>query len=137
MVKKPLSPRAGSLTSPSRALPRLLSAVGADRAFGQDDVASKREAYLTSGLWWSGRSSLGSDPIKLEQIDWKKDHVQENNGIDMCEQAVETKQNIARKRDHSERNDGSHAKACKNSERCTKSKAIDPGHGWARAGWFV
>jgi hypothetical protein len=38
-----------------------------------------------------GRSSLGSDPIKLEQIDRKKDHVQENNGIDMCEQTVETK----------------------------------------------
>ncbi len=65
--------------------------VGADRAFGEDDVASKREAYLTSVLWWLGLSSLRSDPIKLEQIDWKKDQVQENNGIDMREHAIETK----------------------------------------------
>jgi hypothetical protein len=66
--------------------------------------------------------------IELQQINGKQNNMKKKNRVDMREQAVQNKQNIARKGKHPKRSDTCHAEACQNSERCRKAKQIQRAH---------
>jgi hypothetical protein len=68
------------------------------------------------------------EAIKLQQIDRKKDHVEEDDRIDVREQAIRGEQDIARHREHPKQTDRGHAETGKDRERCAKAKAVDPRH---------
>src|ERR1700759_5641521 len=66
--------------------------------------------------------------VELQEIDRQKDHVKEDDGIDVREQAVGAEQDVARQRKHPKRSDRGHAETGKNRERSAKAKAVDPRH---------
>src|ERR1700751_5874366 len=66
--------------------------------------------------------------IELQEIDRQKDHVKEDDGIDVREQAVGAEQDVARQRKHPKRSDRGHAETGKNPERSAKAKAVEQRH---------
>jgi hypothetical protein len=63
---------------------------------------------------------------QLDQVDGHQNHMKEENRIDVGQQPVEDKQNIACQRQPSKRLDRSHAEACQYGECRGETEQIQP-----------
>jgi hypothetical protein len=77
--------------------------------------------------------AISAPSEKLERIDWKQDHVEEEHRIDVSQQSIDNEKDIAQKCETSKRHDRRHAEAGEDAECCGETQEIDPPHARALA----